>query len=614
MFYVSGDGQEAKPGSSLLAPLKVGVSYDQFPIAGAKVEFKIVSGGGTITPVNTGITNASGIAECSWKLGTTGVQQVSANLIDSANTPIHVPIIFTADLSVATNVFYDASGCNNWGALLPTNVADALTALCKRTNGNSCSTYTVSPGDNVQAVFDEIPTNQDAHVCFQAGVYPLANSVFIKNKGNLKVTGSGPGTKFIAPNNEAALIFDTCKTVIVRDLSAETRRTGENGSDLTKHLNGTLVFLNSNAVQIESVNLKCGYGARKMATCVTVRNDNTEIPCSVTIRDCKLQVGYMQEGILLVNATRATVENNELSVYKRPADMNFSSLLKNKYFRAGVRSYFENNTPVATTPGRKSKALKDVPGAEAVGRTSPASNKEAWAKLLGAKKITQFKSSKTFMAHVENTIERYLKNETLRKKSEEFNARFRLLGEQSEVGIGTKGITVGGTIAKDIRILNNTISGFLQGIHVGLSHRRTRQEERLDDIADVVTIMGNTVSVMLTGFTGKTERYGIYVGNCHDLIIENNTVRLDRMQGSLDVNINGIEVWGVFGQRLMITKNMVTSLDKITSHSFDTGIFVKLLKTVWSVSQFAVLWNVVPSRLQGVSADPGVVIVQNNFG
>lgn len=625
MFCVSGSGQQAMPLASLPSPLKVGVSYDQFPVAGAKVEFKIVSGGGTIMPVNAGITNAAGIAECSWSLGSAGVQQVSANLLDAANTPIHVPVIFTADLSVAGNVFYDASGCNNWGASLPANVADALTALCKRTDGNNCATYTVSPGDNVQAVFDQVPPAQDAHVCFQAGVYPLANSIFIKNKGNLKVTGCGPGTKLIAPNTEAAMIFDNCKTVIVRDLYAETRMTGQNASDMTRHLNGTLVFLNSNAVQIESVNLRCGYNARKMASCITIRNEDAAVPCSATIRDCKLQVGYMQEGILLVNTTRATIENNELSVYKRPADMSFQSLLKDKFFRAGVRSYFENNTPVATTPGRKSKAANDIPVAESGVRASPAANKEAWAKLLGAKTIAQFKNTKTFIAHAENTIDRYLKNENLRKKAAEFNASFRLLDEQSQVGIGTQGITVGGTVANDIRILNNTVSGFLQGIHVGLSHRRTPRQERTDDIADGVSIVGNTVYVILPGFTGKTERHGIYVGNCNDLIIENNIVKLERMQGAVEVRINGIEVWGVFGQRLMVTKNtvksvlpvinMVSDLHAVRFSSFDIGIFIKLLKTTWSISQFAVLWNVVPSRVQGVFTDPSdphVMFVQNN--
>ena len=632
LFYVSGDGQQANlPGLDLPADLKVGVAYEQFPVTGAKVKFTIESGGGSILPASastTGIiTAADGLASCKWKLGNSGLQQVKATLLDASNNPVHIPIIFNASLIVAGNVAYNGGDCNNWLTPKPNNVADALTALCKRTNGNSCSTYTVSPGDNVQAVFDQIPPGQDAHVCFQAGVYPLAASVLVSNKGNLKVSGCGPGTKLIAANSEAALVFDKCKTVIVRDLYAETGKTGENASDLTKHLNGTLVFLGSSAVQIESVNLKCGYGPRKAATCITVRNDNTELACSVNIRDCKLKVGYFQEGILLVNATRATVENNELSVYNRPLQMNFQSMLKDRYFRAGVRSYFAKNAPAEITPGRRSAraAVNDLPVAAAAGAGATlVSNKEVWAKLLGAKKVTQFRNTKTYIAHVEKTIDRYLKNESLRAQSVEFNTRFNALAEQSQVGIGTQGITVGGTVAKDIRIFNNTIHGFLQGIHIGLSHRRVRNVERTDDIAEVITIAGNTIGVILPPYTGKTERYGIFVGNCQDLIIENNTVTLERMAGANELRVNGIEIWGVFGQRLMVTKNMVRSADAVINmvsdvgavkfSSFDIGIFIKLLKTTWSVSQFAVLWNVVPSKVQGVVADPEVIILQNNKG
>ena len=114
------------------------------------------------------------------------------------------------------------------------------------------------------------------------------------------------------------------------------------------------------------------------------------------------------------------------------------------------------------------------------------------------------------------------------------------------------------------------------------------------------------------------------MGNCQDLIIENNTVTLERMAGANELRVNGIEIWGVFGQRLMVTKNMVRSADAVINmvsdigavkfSSFDIGIFIKLLKTTWSVSQFAVLWNVVPSKVQGVVADPEVIILQNNKG
>lgn len=148
MFYVSGDGQEAMPGAALPVPLKVGVSYEQIPVTGARVKFELLSGGGTLTTVPAGgivTTDANGIAFCNWKLGTTGIQQVKATMLDKANNPVHLPVIFTSDLSVAENVAYK-SQCNNWTtATPPATVAQALDALCERTSDGDCCSVTVGP-------------------------------------------------------------------------------------------------------------------------------------------------------------------------------------------------------------------------------------------------------------------------------------------------------------------------------------------------------------------------------------------------------------------------------------------------------------------------------------
>jgi len=148
LFYVSGDGQEAMPGAALPVPLKTGVSYEQFPVPGARVKFELLSGGGTLTTVPAGgivNTDAGGIAFCNWKIGTTGIQQVKATLLDKANNPVHLPVIFTAGLSVAENVAY-ASQCNNWAtATPPATVAQALDALCERTSDGDCCSVTVGP-------------------------------------------------------------------------------------------------------------------------------------------------------------------------------------------------------------------------------------------------------------------------------------------------------------------------------------------------------------------------------------------------------------------------------------------------------------------------------------
>ncbi len=115
LFYVSGDGQEAMPGEELPQTLRVGVANGQWPVAGATVCFKIKKGGGQLIglgPKDRVMTGADGIAGCRWKLdSTTPSQQVEATLLGSGGKTLHIPIIFTANLSKADLVAYDPKNC-----------------------------------------------------------------------------------------------------------------------------------------------------------------------------------------------------------------------------------------------------------------------------------------------------------------------------------------------------------------------------------------------------------------------------------------------------------------------------------------------------------------------
>ena len=104
LFYVGGDGQEAAAGLPVPQPLQVAVASGQRPVAGARVRFVTGFGGGTLqgtgaTSVEV-LTGPDGVASCSWKLGPTGGQQVVAQLLDAAGTPMHVPIRFNATIGV----------------------------------------------------------------------------------------------------------------------------------------------------------------------------------------------------------------------------------------------------------------------------------------------------------------------------------------------------------------------------------------------------------------------------------------------------------------------------------------------------------------------------------
>src|SRR5262249_914113 len=117
----------------------------------------------------------------------------------------------------ASDVSFDGSNCKVLSTAA--TVQDAIDILCDSQQG-AC-TLVAQPNRSVQAVFDAIGPGQDAEVCFPVGVYQLKASVNIVGKGNLKIVGAGLGTRLIAAQSEAALIFKNCASVTIRDLYAE---------------------------------------------------------------------------------------------------------------------------------------------------------------------------------------------------------------------------------------------------------------------------------------------------------------------------------------------------------------------------------------------------------
>lgn len=165
LHYVSGTGQEATPELpptaeslvELLHPLVVGVSNGGVPVEGARVVFEVVEGelneaqpegtsqfpNGRLSPVpgdnnfrtisDTKIevrTDADGLAACKWELSPVRWnQQVVARLLGPDLKPIHLPVRFNANLSVAREVAYEAGKCQRLDGIK--TVQDALDKLCE---------------------------------------------------------------------------------------------------------------------------------------------------------------------------------------------------------------------------------------------------------------------------------------------------------------------------------------------------------------------------------------------------------------------------------------------------------------------------------------------------
>jgi hypothetical protein len=158
-----------------------------------------------------------------------------------------------------------------------------------------------------------------------------------------------------------------------------------------------------------------------------------------------------------------------------------------------------------------------------------------------------------------------LADEALSGKSEVARALPRTMGRYLK-GLGRQapvvafgGIWVAGTIAPEVRVLNNTIDGVIAGIHVGLSHRE-KAGQGDPDAAGFVAIAGNRVTVRLP-MGVESQRHGIFVGNVDSLAIENNYLDCARARKTDRVMIDGIRIYGWFGRRILVNGNHITGFD-----------------------------------------------------
>ena len=240
----------------------------------------------------------------------------------------------------AEDVSYDNSACADLAQAR--TVQEALDALCEQ--GDGLCTLTATPGEGWETVFDAVAAGADAQICLPVGIYPLRATAVVRDKGNMQVVGAGPGTRIVAATAEAAVRFERCRKVVVRDLSVETGGLGVGRGTPVGGLNGTLSLLDCDEADLAHVTLKCAAGARRAASCLAFRNAQAQTtdarPRVARLGHCDLRVGHLQTGILLVNVARTQIEDNVIRAYPAPPELTLDRMLQNLEMRAGIRRVF----------------------------------------------------------------------------------------------------------------------------------------------------------------------------------------------------------------------------------------------------------------------------------
>jgi len=405
-------------------------------------------------------------------------------------------------------------------------------------------TVSVKPGDDLQAAVESLPAG-GGELCLAAGVYRLREPVRVVGRERIVINGAGPASIVVAEESEAAIVFDTCEDVEVRDVSVQGGVPSDGGDP---DLDGALTFLSCLGVVVQDCELSCPDQTAKTQTCLSVRSAaGGRASDAVRIERNRLAVGAWQTGILVVDTVSQTISDNAVQlsriVAKEPVATNptvGAELVKR--LRAGLRTKAGAGVTRVTAAG-SDEPLFVLKGsdAETIAREFVASTTASKIKRAGGveKAVLKFAGTVAQGKQVAEVAE------PIRAIVGDVVFTMRAAGQ---------GIVVAGTNVGAVRIDGNLVEGTVQGIHVGVSDAKLG----LRQSADTVILSGNIVHSLVPAEYPR-DRHGVFVGNCRSTHILDTVATLRRLgtvaTGAAPTPVEGIRVQGVLGPFLCVRQS-----------------------------------------------------------
>jgi hypothetical protein len=496
-----------------------------------------------------------------------------------------------------------------------------------------CGELVVRPENNLQAVFDSIPTGADAKVCIHPGSFNLTQRVLVENKGHLVIAGAGRGTRIVSSTLDQLLEFRSCASVTLEQVALLPRAEAVGES-------GVLSFVDCEEVSLRALHVQCGSAPTRRLSAIRARRSAPDrLFRRIRIADCNLVVGHAQTGIRVTDADAVEISGNRLQT--APTALNWAQLTQTPEIAAWLGHLLLDDPYVGEPEDiglSDDWALGDNPGRLGdpgldgrprmiaqlsswgdrfmVFTSHPSLATEAfWRGLLDANPMRGAGTPNVAPEWIIANLRRLRANvvrwlfqggtSVAIPAGPVLNALNPLRTELVRIAsfaAGGQGVVVGTRRAPrllsgealpdlslpprapDIRVSDNRIDGFVQGIHLGSSYNRRSDERGRHLRLYRAHVQRNTVFVRVPPMA--RERHGIFVGNAMNLQIMENMVELDSVSAADLPNAprtDGIRVWGAHGPMLLVTGNHTAGVStgirvvaEIPGHGGDAGV-------VWTV-------------------------------
>lgn len=515
----------------------------------------------------------------------------------------------------ANDVSYDPAA----SALTSNTVQDAIDELARRSAGGCTITVSAAADWPTQLV---IPAGGDARVCFQAGQFNTARRVTLRGTGHLVLEGVGGGSVLRATADEVALLLEGWATVTVRDLAF----VGGTSAGRVDGLNGALTVIGSIQVRIESVVAACASSTSPRATCLTITPADplhmppiaagVTGPTRATVRDCTLVTGEYQIGMLIRDWDQTDVSGVMVTplVEQTFTDLNnLPAVLRRRLKPLILHGISAASAPPDSGPAPSGAAQRAL--AAAIQRPlsarfagtstkvilagpvtfrSPGPIAQAWRNLLIDQPAPEDPAeARKHLVALANSVLRPSAGAHLRPIRDILNGM--LANRQTVLA---QGIVVAGARVGTVTIENCSVARALQAIHVAAS----QQEKVMGTPMSMqrVTVRNCTVEVLVPPESARS-RHGIFIGNTRAALVADNTLTLTNQAINDRVPSDGIRVWGVFGNDVVVRDN----------HSSGFPVGIRVVADPRSVGGNVVRWQIRGNLTDGAKTPPVIHIDGN---